>query len=235
MTEEQIIAYVDGELGQIEARRFERAVEADSALAAEVERHRRLRAAIATHFASVTEEPVPDRLAALFGQVDTVIPFPARRGGDSGRRGRYAALAATLVAGLVAGHLLPMGTTAPIGQQGERMVAQGDLAAALDSQLASAPQRAPYRIGVSFVGIDGRYCRTFRGGAGAGIGCRGDAGWTLERFAAAVAPAARGAYRQVGTPEGEIMAAAQDMMAGAPLDGAAEARARDRGWRAAER
>jgi len=40
MTEEQIIAYVDGELGPIDALRFERAMEADAALAEQVERHR---------------------------------------------------------------------------------------------------------------------------------------------------------------------------------------------------
>ena len=44
MTEEQIIAYVDGELGPLEALRFERAMAADPAIAAGVSRHRRLRA-----------------------------------------------------------------------------------------------------------------------------------------------------------------------------------------------
>jgi hypothetical protein len=44
-----------------------------------------------------------------------------------------------------------------------------------------------------------------------------------------VAPTA--AYAQAGSADPDLMAAAQDMMAGAPLDAAGEARARARGWR----
>lgn len=229
MTEEQIIAYVDGELGPIEALRFERAIEADPAMAAEVERHRRLRAIVAGHFAPVTAEPLPERLTALLDS--NVLAFPAKRKSWFGEGGRYTALAATLVAGLIAGHLLPLGPSAPIGEKGGAVVAQGDLAKALDSQLASAEQGGAYRIGVSFRSSDRRYCRTFTGTVGAGIGCRGDDGWALERFVSNAPEGVAGEYRQAASASADVLAAAQEMMAGDPLDAAAEKAAQARGWR----
>lgn len=229
MTEEQIIAYVDGELGPIEALRFERALEADPALAAQVERHRKLRTLIGGHFAPVAVEPLPAKLTALLDS--NVVAFPAKpKGGWFGQGGRYAAIAASLVAGLVAGQFLSLAPSGPIGEKGGAVVAQGDLARALDTQLASA-ESGPYRIGVSFRDGGQRYCRTFTGQAGAGIGCHGDGGWTLERFVAGAPGTATGPYRQAGTASADILAAAQDMMAGDPLDAAAERAAAARGWR----
>ncbi|ATE66892.1 anti-sigma factor family protein [Rhizorhabdus dicambivorans] len=230
--EERIIAYVDGELAPLEALRFERAMDGDPALAEAVGRHRRLRETVAGHFSGVADEPLPDRLRRLLDRDEKVIPFPPRPRMMMGRAGGYAALAATLVAGLVLGQLVPR-STAPVGERDGRLVAAGGLARALDSQLASTQiAAAPYRIGVSFRTQDGRYCRSFEGAAGAGLGCRGAEGWTLERFVAGM-PARSGAYAQAGSPLSDVLAAAQDMMAGNPLDATAERQARDAGWQAA--
>lgn len=233
MTQDQIIAYVDGELGPLEALRLERAMEADPAIAAQVERHRNLREAVAGHFAPVAEEPLPERLSGLLHGENNVVAFPQPRRTESrsGQGGRYAALAAMLVAGLMVGQLLPRTASGPIGQQGEVVMAQGELADALDSQLASAPQASPYRIGVSFRSTDNRYCRTFSAAAGAGIGCHDERGWALERFVAGGPAGRAGAYAQAASPSAEISAAAQDMMAGAPLDSRQEKEAKARGWR----
>ncbi len=232
MTEDQIIAYVDGELGPLEALRFERAMEADPAIAAEVGRHRNLREAVAGHFARVVEEPLPGKLTGLLDRGDNVVIFPAGSGKVPrfGQAGRYAALAATLVAGLVAGQLLSPGARGPIGQQDGAVVAQGDLARALDSKLASVQGDSGYRIGVSFRSTDDRYCRTFSGQTGAGIGCRDARGWALTRFVAGVSPRQRGAYAQAASPSTEILAAAQNMMAGNPLDAAQERQAKAKRW-----
>ena len=230
--EERIIAYVDGELTPLEALRFERAMESDAGLAEAVARHRRLRAAIADRFAAVEAEPVPDRLRRLIEHDDTVIPFRALPKADPIRRAGYAALAATLVAGLVVGQLLPRALPGPVTEKGGRIVADGGLARALDRQLASAqPADAGWRIGVSFRSKDGRYCRSFEGGAGAGLGCHDGDGWTVERFVAGSAVRGGGGYAQAGSSSAEISMAAQDMMAGAPLDAAMEKKARDSGWR----
>lgn len=229
MTEEQIIAYVDGELWPIEALRFERAMEADPAIAAAVSRHRRLRAMIESHFAPAAGEPVPARLAKL---VDgDVVAFPQRQHRWFGESGRYAALAATLVAGLVLGQLLPHRGAAPLGERGGAVVAQGVLARALDTQLGSEPQATAYHIGVSFRSADNRYCRTFSGAAGAGLGCHDRSGWRIERFVAGRSSEPGGTYRQAASPSAEILAAAQEMMAGAPLDAEQERGAQAQGWR----
>jgi len=231
VTEDQIIAYVDGELGPIDALRFERAIEADPALADSVRRHRALRDRIGRHFEPVAEEPVPARLAAMLDSAPNVIAFPpkARRWFDASR---YAAIAATLAVGVIIGQMLPRGPAAPMVERNGAVVAQGALAKALDGQLASAPGDSSYRMGVSFVSRDKRYCRTFSTTSGAGLGCHGADGWALERFIAGTGGVGQGAYRQAGSESAEILGAAQDMMAGYPLDAAAERRARNGGWQA---
>lgn len=236
MTEEQITAYVDGELSPIEALRFERAMEADEELAAAVARHRELRGWLTGHFAPVAAEPLPDRLTQMLGGDSNVVAFPARpprrsfsfSGSFSG--GRYAAIAATLVVGLVVGQMLPREASGPVQVRGGTILAQGLLADALDKDLAASPGDSIYRVGVSFVSRDRRYCRTFSGSAGAGLGCHGPDGWALERFVAGGGTQAQGGYRQAGSPSAEILGAAQEMMTGDPLDADAERQARDGGW-----
>lgn len=231
MTEEQIIAYVDGELGPIDALRCARAAEADPALAARIDRHRTLRARIEDHFAPIADEAPPARLTGLFDRRSNIVTFRAKPRW-SGQRGRYAALAATLVAGLVAGRMLPHPGSAPVAERGGAIIASGELGRALDNQLASAAPADPvYRIGVSFRAGDGRYCRTFTGARGAGLGCRGSDGWTLDRYVGGPMRADGSAYRQAGSPSAEILAAAQGMMTGEPLDAAGEAAAVARGWK----
>jgi hypothetical protein len=119
----------------------------------------------------------------------------------------------------------------PVGVAHGALVAQGPLAGALDYQLASAqPAGAPTRIGLSFAAADGRLCRTFDSAALSGIACLGEAGWQLVMTAAG-AQAPGGDYRQAASGNPQVLAAAQELMAGEPFDAAAERRARDSGWR----
>ena len=108
--------------------------------------------------------------------------------------------------------------------------ANGKLDSALDSQLASAAQpRGSLRIGVSFVGRDGQYCRAFELGAGAGLACRAGAGWNIPVFVEG--QGASGSYRPVGSPLPDAILAAIDARAVGPsLDAAAEKAAAARGW-----
>lgn len=226
-----VAAFVDGELDGPTARRIERAAESDPALAAEIARYRALRGTLAAHYAPIAEEPVPERLRALLavdGTIDTSLA--ARR---EAKRPRFAAIhwgaiAASLALGLAIG-LKPWMPAADVASGRGGLVASGALAQALDSQLASnQPQNAEVRIGLSFRDREGRYCRSFDSGALAGIGCREDGRWQLERTARSDAG---GAYRQASS--GELAAAAAAMMApDGPLDAAAERAARDAGWRA---
>lgn len=231
MTDEQIIAYVDGELGPIESLRFERAMEADRGLAEQVERHRALRDRVAGRYAPVALEPLPDRLTSMLDRGANVISFqsvrPARK--TIPLVSRYGAIAATLAVGLVAGQLLPHG-----GHQGGHqgaIVAQDGLARALDSRLASAGPGSGYAIGVSFRNKAGDFCRTFGGNAASGIGCHHDGAWQIRQLVTGDSHATAAGYRQAGSANPATMQAAQDMMAGDPLDAAEEKDARDGGWK----
>lgn len=227
MTDEQIIAYVDDELGPIEALRFKRAMEADPALAERVARHHALRQRVANHYAPVVEEPVPDRLRAMIDRAPNVISFPVRSRVSPSVFQRYGAIAATLAVGLIVGQLIPHAVDS--GDKGA-VVAQAGLTRALDTQLASAGPGDGYTIGVSFKDKSGDYCRTFDGGAASGIGCRHDGAWQIRQFVTGESRTATD-YRQAGSANPATMQAAQDMMAGAPLDTRQEKIARDKGWK----
>ena len=153
MLPETLMAFVDGELDPLAAKRVERAIERDSALA---------------------------------GQV------AARDGG---------------------------------------LYASGPLAASLDTQLAATQGAAPVRMLASFRATGGEYCRVFAASVANGIACRDARGWALRQTRAAPGEGGQGDYRQAGSSDPALLAAAQDMMAGAPLDAAGEAKAKATGWR----
>lgn len=229
--DDMLMAFVDGELDDVGRTRVERALAGDPDLQARLEVQQRLRARLAAHYGPTAEEDAPERFRAMLET--NVVPFPAA----TPRAGRplwqtLTALAATLVLGLVIGRtLLAPAPDGPIAVEGGTMVARGELAAALDTQLASAqPRDAATRIGVTFARNDGRACRTFDSQAATGIACRNDSGWQVMMTAAG-AGGPRADYRQAGSENLIIQQAAQEMMAGEPYDDAAERRARDSGWR----
>lgn len=229
-----LMAFADGELDEVARARVERAVAADPALRARLEQQQRLRATLAAFYGPTAEEEVPEHFRAL---LDTnVVDFAAARAGRA-RTARplwqnLAALAATLLLGLALGRTLLMPAAGPVGIENGTMVAEGPLAQALDTQLASAQAPdAATRIGTSFAAADGRLCRTFDSAAMAGVACRGEQGWQLMMTSAGSGGAQGGGYRQAGSSSPLVAQAAQELMAGEAFDAAAERQARDSGWR----
>jgi len=228
--DETLMAFVDGELDDIAGARVERAIAEDPALRARLEQQRKLRATLAAFYGPTAEEAMPERFRAMLET--NIVDFPSAEA----RRGRpmwqnLAALAATLLIGLALGRNLLMPAAGPIGIADGTMVAQGPLAAALDTQLASAqPADAATRIGTSFAAADGRLCRTFDSAAMSGIACRDADRWQLMMTSAG-SRGPRTDYRQAGSVNPLVAEAAQELMAGEPLDAVAERRARDSGWR----
>lgn len=230
-------AYVDGELAGPERADFERAMANDEALQREVAAQRALRARIAGHFAPVIDEEVPERLRALLTTPEpNVIDFAAAKAAREEKKRRLPAwgnlgmMAATLVVGLFAGQMIDL-SGSPVSSNNGALVARAGLARALDVQLASAqPSDGAVRIGVTFREPKGALCRSFESRDLAGIACRSEENWQLRQT---IAPESEGAadYRQAASSSAAIMQAAQDMMAGEPLDAAAERKARDAGWR----
>ncbi len=250
VTEEMIMAYADGELDEAGRAEVEAAMAKDAEVARQVEAHQSLRAAFAGAFAGVLDEPVPDRLLAVASRpakaADNVVSLasfrarnePASRPGQS-RWMQVGAIAATLVVGLFVGRLWMAQPSASlaVGQDGA-IAARGDLATALNDQLASAGQAGgdqAVRIGVSFRSTDHSYCRTFQLNQGrglAGVACREPKGWSV-RMAMASAPQAESAgYRTAGTDTPTpVLDAVQGMIAGDPLNAKGEAAAKAAGWR----
>lgn len=214
---ETLMAYADGQLGPIEARRVAQAIAADPALAEQVDRHRALAASLRDAFASIERAPVPANLETLLRESSKVVPLTPR----NERPFWIGAVAASLIAGLFAAPLV-MPRSDLVIEDG-RTLARGDVARALDTQLASTQTDASaVRIGVTFRDKARRLCRSFERGATGGIACASGKDWQVERLYGGLT-ARRADYRQAGSPAAELMADAQAMMAGEPLDAADEA------------
>lgn len=217
-----VAAYVDGELDAAARARFEADMARDPSLADAVAAERRLRARLAAAYDPVLSEPVP---TALRMAAEAANDRPARRFGPP----HWAAVAASLVAGVLLGRLALPQQQGPMSADGGAMAARGELAQALDERLAG--EAGPIRVGLSFQARDGRYCRTFQSAPDrlAGLACRDGARWRV-RTVSSWAPAATD-YRTASseTPP-EILAAVDALIAGDVLDPAAERAARQRGW-----
>ena len=222
VTDEMLIAYVDGELSEADRTLVDSAVAADPALLETLEKHRRMKARVFGAFASVLDEPVPERLVEA-AKPSNVVSLAERR---RPALPTWAAVAATLVVGVTAGLMVPRGPQPTIAPD---MTAKGELATALDKQLASTQGESAVRVGLTFRSADS-YCRTFSAAEVAGLACRDEGAWKVRMAVAHEAGA--GDYRMAAseTPP-EVVEAAQGLMVGEPLDAEAEAVAQKAGWR----
>jgi hypothetical protein len=236
---ETLAAYADGELSPEDALKVEEAIAAHPDLARQVEAHRALRAQLAAHYDPILEAPVPDRFMDLLKPresaqvIDLAAVRRAREEQNPPRpvRVRWAmggALAASLALGLFLGRAVV--PTGPVASEDGQLVARGDLADALTTQLASARDGKDVRVLVSFRAKDGNYCRGFEQGRTAGIACRDGADWRIVCTQSGTLLVSQGSYVQAGSQAAEIMTVAQDMAAGNALDSTAERKARDAGW-----
>lgn len=228
---EEIAAFADDELPFARRAEVAAAIARDPALAAEVERHRRLKATLSAHFAPILDAPVPASLRALLEpeRPGNVVDLAAARKTRVGRLGwqRWGSwiVAPALAASLVLLLMRPGGETPREGY------ASGQLASALDTQLvATQSSAAPTRMLLSFRDEAGQLCRAYAGAAGAGIACRETRGWKL-RHTTAAGRADATAYRQAGSSDSGILALAQEMASGPALDAEDEASARRKDWR----
>lgn len=242
-SDETLMAYADGELDAATRAAVETALAGDPDLARRVAQHRALRERLRGAFDPVLEEPLPERLlsAARAGPVaHTGNVTPLRRRSPAAPRWtwrQWSALAASLIVGVLLGPLLwqPPASEMLNARDGQ-LVAGGALARALSGQLAgNQPADAPVQIGVSFRARSGDYCRTFAlraKSALAGVACREHSAWRLQVLAAAQPPAAAaGDYRPAASALPPAVARSVDeLIAGEPLDAAAEAAARGRAW-----
>lgn len=225
--DETLIAFADCELSGERRAEVEAALAQDPALRARLEAHRALATNLSAAFDGALTEPVPAQLLhAAHPREANVVSLEDRRAKKWEMR-EWGAMAASLAAGLFIG-FGAMNAQAPlIAASSSGLEARGALAHALDAQLAS-DDAGEVRIGLSFVSQHNGYCRTFTMTRSdtSGLACREGANWS-------VAMTARGGGGEVRTASAPaaILTAVDTMIDGEPLDRAAEADARARGWR----
>lgn len=243
VTEEDLMAWVDGELPPAEADRVAAAVAADGQLAARVARLRSLNDQLRRAFAAELSEPVPEALAAVArgehlahaARGATLHPMASRR-----RRLGWAAwggIAASIVLAVTLGPRLVPGSNSTTdsvhaGADGQ-LVARGDLATALEHGLASDSRPDGTRLLLSFRDRDGQFCRSFAAPVGRGLACRQGGQWQVVVLTAPTATASTSAD-QLRPASGDLPAvvleAVEQRIAGLALDAAQERSARDAGW-----
>jgi len=249
VSDEDLMAYVDGELDATARDAVEQAVRDDSQVARRVDAERRLRAQLGAAFSDVLDEPVPDRLIATaqgraaVGAGDHVVPLAAALAAKGvapttprPRSATWLAIAACLIAGIAIGLLLPLLHTSRedvrVASDGA-LVAGGELALALETRLSTSGGGRVH-IGLTFAAKDGRYCRAFMiagPGAHAGVACRTDSGWQIDALEQPRESAEVTEYRMAGSAlSPQIRAAVESRMEGEAFDAAREMQAIRGGW-----
>lgn len=258
-TDEELMAYADGELDPERRAALGEALEHDALLRERVRTFASQRQRLSAAFAGVLEEPVPDRLTALLQAGGTAAPAatpevvdlaaererravrpPAATNTASWRQ--WGGMAASLALGVALGMQIDRpgtgtGNEALVSDAGGRIVASGPLARALDSALSSnatALSAGSVVVPVSFIDKDGQYCRAFSTDRVAGLACREASRWTLQTTTTAeraTSGEATGQMRQASSAlPRAVLEAVDARIAGNTLSTAQEQQARDRGW-----
>jgi hypothetical protein len=242
ISDEELMAYVDGESDADARIAVEAAAAADPHIAARIERHRALRHLIGDAYGDALHEAVPRRLLAAARAPSASAPVIDLAEARARRRGLSAwamagAMAACLAVGLILGQELNLaGEPALIEGTANGPVARDGLDRALNDQLAARQAGQAVQVGISFRSTDGRYCRTFQTSQGhylAGVACRDPKAWVL-RLVTTISgePKVAGNYSMAASPLPAPVADFVDQtIMGDSLDAAGEARAKSKGWR----
>lgn len=224
--------FLDGELGPEEMVRIARQVAAEPEWDSYLLSQEKFKAVLVSRFQAV-ETPLPRRL------VDAVEHAPLSPWWLVRMRLREILSLRWLVpmGGVLAMGLAILWFAVPrdnlIQDASGRVIAAGTLAAALNTQLASANSpSAATQIGISFRDKTGRDCRTFANGSNTGLACRQGSAWRIQVLASAPPREDAGAaYQMAGAAMPEaIRTQVMATIAGSAFDAAAERAARDRGW-----
>lgn len=227
ITDERFFAWLDGELDPADAAAVDALVAADPALQRRAAEHRSLSARLRSAFDPVAATPLPDRLAeAIQPREAEVIDFAARR--EARRpipvRMQWAAMAATLAIGVVAGSMISSSPSSPISREDGQLVASGELEAALYTRLASAPADDGARIGLTFRDAAGDLCRSFTDDGAAGLACHQSGDWRIRGlFQAGEGQSSE--FRMAAGADPRLAELVGATMAGEPLGADAERKA----------
>lgn len=234
MNDELFFAWLDGELDAKAAAEVESQVAADPDLQRKAAAHQALKARLQGAFAPLASEALPDTILQSTER-GTVVDLAAARERKSSRlslpaAAQWAAMAATLVLGLVAGSMIGGNSDTSTRNDAGQLIASGELDRALDTRLASAPAAAGARIGLTFRDKAGSICRSFTDGAAQGLACRDGEDWAL-RAVLQSADSGSGDFRMATGADPALAALIDSAIAGEPFDSAAERTSLTNGWR----
>jgi hypothetical protein len=230
ISDERFFAWLDGELDPAEAAAIGALVAADPALQRRAEAHRALGGGLRAAFDPIAEAPLPARLLEAAGPREAeVVDFGTardRRLASYPVWTQYAAMAATLAIGIVAGSMIDSSASSPIASENGQLVASGDLEQALYARLASAPADEGARIGLTFRDAVGDLCRSFTDDGAAGLACHQRGDWRIRGLFQA-GEGQQAEFRMAAGPDPRLAELIDATMAGEPLDASAERKALD--------
>lgn len=184
VTDEMLMAFVDGETDAATAAMIAQVLTADAGLAARAQSLRDSRALVREAFGAARREPVPEALVEAIRNADrkdNVVAFPTRR------VLRYALpLAASLAVGFaLAGYWLGQAGTGPADPMGRGAIVAvlGNTKSGESSPVAISGEKARLETLATYR-IEGGLCRSFDLSgpdiALSGVGCDRGGGWTLD-------------------------------------------------------
>lgn len=228
--DEEFFAWLDGELDREAAKRVAARVSTSPALAAKAEQHRKFAAGLRDAFTPVMQANA-ESPAFQGAKIVNLSRMPGERRRRWLAGPQWAALAATLAVGLVAGAIVGgrSGTDSPVAIKRGQFVAAAGLEQALDTGLASTSENADARIGLTFRDSSGRICRSFSKAPASGLACREGEHWRIRGMFQG-AEGQTGDYRMAAGENPGLAALIDQNIAGEPFDAAQEKAARDRNW-----
>jgi len=230
-TEEEIVAYLDGELSDAAHVAFEARIADDPALAEAVRRHRETVERVRAAYSDYREPAFDARALESLGLGDpNVVELAAVRE----RRGLNpwwaSAIAASLVGGILIGRFMPTGRDFIADRNGQ-LIAAASLDKALTGQNDGGG--GAIELGLTFRTASG-YCRTFRlAKAYAGLACRAEHRWSIPALVKDRIEEPRSAdFRLAGEDfPPALMAEVDARIVGTPLTPAEVTKARRADWR----
>ncbi len=182
-TDEQLSAFLDGELSEADMNAIEKAIEVDPQLLARLEALTAVDERLKETFAPVTDAPIPASILAMLDekpdeQPTNIVSFSDHKN----KRNLWqfpTAIAASLMIGFFASQTFVSNKSSTID-----MIATGPvnpdskLYAALSS-LPSGESRDGLTPLLSFKSSDGNYCREFTSPTSRGLACGSRQGWTV--------------------------------------------------------
>lgn len=256
-TEEQLSAYLDGELPDKLMAAIKTAITKDPKIAGRVSALDMANQSIKAAYGDISEEPIPAEILALLGDkavpikratMNNVVPFRARLSTFSASKWA-APLAASLamMIGLTVGRgtlVAPDNNGALFAQLTGTITTSSPLYDILETRPSAVEVRfdngedIAIKPTLTFQTVDGQYCREFQAQSEAsalrGVACRSKTNWKILTLNQAERYAGEGYQTASGTSAEIVNQVIDTIIFGDPLSGEDENKLIARGWKAAK-